>query len=286
MPRNIKILGILLIAVTFLLILSMTALAVLKYKARHYERKLTQEETLLKKEATRMLSHLKKGDDASVFKMFNSTFVREIELAKFQSTMNLWRNGRTIKRIRITNIMTMGRGGHITSWVTFDNNQKSFLYQSWIKTSQGWRLLWFNKVLPQSLAYGISDDKEIQKIKQMTIEELFNNQAIVRIIGNLKIPDTIMVVATSENKKLNFQLTNHTILELPEDIIKAHTLRARSLFYIEFATIRILDDIATCFVDIHPFYKDLPKLNRTRGMLLYFTKQKNQWVFDSQGTKW
>jgi len=109
----------------------------------------------------------------------------------------------------------------------------------------------------------------------MTLDELFNNRAIFRLIGNLKIPDTIMVVLPTESKKSNFLLTNHTVLELPKDIIKVHSLRARSLFYLEFATLRILDDIATCFIDVHPFYKELPKLDHTSGMLLYFTKQND-----------
>jgi len=111
-----------------LIILFTTALQVLKYKARHYQRKLTREEQVLKKETVKMLSFMKKGDDISVYNTFNQTFVREIDFSKFQSIMNLWRNGRTIKRIKISNVMTMGSGGHVASWVIFNNNQNSFLY--------------------------------------------------------------------------------------------------------------------------------------------------------------
>jgi hypothetical protein len=98
-----------------LIILSTTALQVLKYKVRHYQQKLTQEEQVLKKETVKMLSFMKKGDDISVYNTFNQTFVREIDFSKFQSIMNLWRNSRTIKRIKISNVMTMGTGGYVTS---------------------------------------------------------------------------------------------------------------------------------------------------------------------------
>jgi hypothetical protein len=94
----------------------------------------------------------------------------------------------------------------------------------------------------------------------------------------VKLPDGI--------KKSYFRLEDYQIQEYTKDEMKTKKFDISTPFYLEFATIRILGDLVTTFIDIRPLFKNIPKLDRTRGLQLYFIKQDNQWKFDSYGVKW
>ncbi len=245
-----------------------------------------QDEYLLLKEVRKLIKGLKENNDSLVYSLFNLTFTKENRYDSFASILSQWRNGRKIKRIKIQKLSILGRGGNITSWVTFDNREQKFLFQSWIKTKTGWKILWLSKLLPQTFAYGQNNSDEIKQIKSLTLKQLITQQDIKRIIKENPIPETIIIASPKGAPKLYFRLPNYVVREWTADEIKKSYFKTGALFFLEFATIRILGDIATCYIDIKPLYRQIPHLTRTRGLQLYFVKENNQWVFDSYGSKW
>ncbi|MCX7785959.1 MAG: hypothetical protein N2201_07070 [candidate division WOR-3 bacterium] len=256
------------------------------YKILQLRRVQTQEQSLLHKEVRKLLKGLKDNKDSLVYSLFDSAFIKANNLDSFISVLHQWRNGRKIKKIKIQKLTILGRGGHITSWVTFDNREKVFLYQSWIKTKTGWKILWLSKLLPQSFAYAENDSNEIKKIKLLALEQLITRQGIRRVIGENPIPETLIIALAQNSKKLHLRLQGYTIREWTHNEIRKNYFKTGALFFLEFATIRILNDIATCYVDIKPLYLRIPRLSRNRGLQLYFIKENNSWQFDSYGSRW
>ncbi len=281
--KKIKIIIIVFLGIAFCTI---SAFRILQYVYYINRQKISKEQQVLLNEVIKMHHALKSSNDTLLFHIFNPTFIREVDTQKFKTALNKWRNGRKLKRIKIQRFMIFGRGGHVTCWVTFDNKEKTFLYQSWINTSAGWKLMWLTKVLPHSLSYGTSDEKQIQKLKQLTLQELIGNRSITRINQNLPIPETLVVVLPKGTKKSIFRIPGHVIKQLTHDEIKANVSKLHAYYYLEFATIRVLDDIATSYIDIYPLYVKVPGLSRIRGLQLFFIRKNNQWEFDDQGTKW
>lgn len=245
-----------------------------------------QDEYLLMKACRKLIKGLKENNDFLVYSLFNTTFIKENNYDSFASVLTQWRGGRKIKKIKIQKLSVLGRGGNITSWVTFDNREQKFLYQSWIKTKTGWKVLWLSKLLPQTFAYGVDDREEIKQIKLLALKELIPQQGIKRIIVEHPIPETIIIATAKGTPKLYPRLPNYVIREWTPEEIKRYYFKTGALFFLEFATIRILDDIATCYVDIKPLYRQIPRLTRNRGLQLYFIKENNTWYFDSYGSKW
>ncbi len=258
-----------------------TAHRIVRMKKAH-----AQDEYLLMEAGRKLIKGLKENNDSLVYALFNATFIKENNYDSFVSVLTQWRGGRKIKKIKIQKLSVLGRGGHITSWVTFDNREQKFLYQSWIKSKTGWKILWLSKLLPQTFAYGIDDGEEIKQIKLLALKELIPRQGIKRIIVEHPIPETIIIATAKGTPKLYPRLPNYVIREWTPEEIKRYYFKTGALFFLEFATIRILDDIATCYVDIKPLYRQIPRLTRNRGLQLYFIKENNTWYFDSYGSKW
>jgi hypothetical protein len=235
-------------------------------------------------------NHLSKAlgnyDLAALYDIFNATFRQEVDTSTFYSAVNKWLKGRKVKKVSLDNLAVLGRGGYITGWILFDNNEKTFLYQHWIRNKDGWKLLWLTKILPHTLTYGVSNQAEITKVRNRTLEELISRRGIKNITRGLPMPETIPVRIFEPSQKSNFQIPAHTIMEMTIDEIKAQARKFGALYYLEFATTRILDDVATSYVDIHPLYKNLTGLKRYRGLELFFVRVNDNWEFDSYGSRW
>ena len=281
--KKVEIIIASILFIVFSCLLGIRFIAYLRFKNRY---KLTKEELVLYDNVKKMHSALTRGNDSLLFRMFNQTFIKEVEFEDFSFYLDNWRNNRTVRQVKMQHIEIMGRGGHVTSWVTFHNRQKFFLFQSWINTKKGWKILWLNKALPNELFYGQPNEKELRKLKLSVLHELITNQNIQRITGNLPLPDTLIVIQPDDMAQSRFHIEGYEIIEMSKSDIKSHVGKINAPFYLEFATIRIVDDIATCYIDVHPLYKFGPPLDRTRGLQFYFIWKNNRWEFDSQGSKW
>lgn len=281
--KRFRIVILIILAVIFCLLVS---IRIAKYVTKQRLLQSNKERSLLLHEKTRLVKALEKNDISAIYSIFNATFRAEVDSQEFSSYLTTWLKGRKVKKVKLQKVMVFGRGGHITSWVSFNNNEKTFLYQSWIKTKNGWKLLWLTRILPSNLNYGATHKSEIFKIQQYSLEKLIVENEISQITGDLTVPKTILIKRIENSPKHNFRLVNRTVHELTNDEIKRTAKKYGALFYLEFGSSRIIEDIATCYVDIHPLHKNIPHLHRIRGRQLYFVRENNQWVFDSYGTKW
>jgi hypothetical protein len=279
----IKKIRLILIIIAGILICVLAGMKVYQYHLVQNKQNLQKESLLLLQEENEFANALQKNDVNLIYNMFNSTFIRETDIQTFTSILENWLNGRSVKKLKVQNQLIYGRGGHITSWVSFNNGEKEFLYQQWINTTNGWRLLWLTKLLPSEFSYGVSDKKEIKNLQQQVLNQLIVEEGISLLIGDASIPETVIIVLDRNEKKSNLKLPDRTVREVPRDEIKKNML---ALFYIKFATIRILEDIATSYVNIIcPLYENGSVYNRTRGIQLFFIKENGKWKFDSYGTR-
>lgn len=248
--------------------------------------KMSDEQKELLTEAQKMHLALRQGNDSILYDFFNNTFKQEIDIDRFKLALNEWRNNRKVTKVKVQQVKVYSLGGHITSWVTFNNKEKFFLFQSWIKTNDGWKLMWLTKILPQTFSYGMSDEIQIQRLKQLTLIELIDKQLLKQIHPDLPIQETLVVVLPLGMKKSHFRIPNHVIKQLLKTEITENIRNLHAYYYLEFAAIRVLDNIATAYVDIYPLYQNVPGLRRVRGLQLYFVRDNGQWKFLHLGTKW
>ncbi|MEO0131453.1 MAG: hypothetical protein ABIK73_00725 [candidate division WOR-3 bacterium] len=252
----------------------------------------THEDKLLYTKITELSNALIKNTPNAIYNLFNSSFQATVLWDSFLNAYQNWLNNRKIKGIRFTNIKRIGRLGHVSSLIRFNTNEEKYMYQSWILTQKGWRLVWLTNFLPKTfLRYGEGQKYSIQEIKQLAIKELFENGRIKLITHSLKIPKTIFIKAERSRKQTYYHAPGYTIKELTLPAIKTQAYKTDAFYYVEFATIRIIDDIASIYIDIVPLYREVPGLNRRRGLQLFFVNQnypcpEAHWVYEGVGALW
>lgn len=259
------------------------------YRFNFFPRRLGQDihVNALMKEVKKFNRSLQKNDTRAIYNLFNSSFRNETSFEEFHQAYLVWLNNRKFTEMKIQQVGASERTGFVACMLAFKNKPEAFLYQSWIKTGSGWKIVWLNRLLPREmLSYGENQVAEIQIIKNRTLHELFNNNLIYLIIGNVETPKEIFIEAVPNHPPVDYVLSNYTIRELPIKDIMKQLPNTDAFFWLEFATVRIIDDIASIYIDIHPMYPNLPGLSRTKGVQLYFIKQDNYWHFDSPGSHW
>lgn len=282
--KTVRIFYVILIAVLLLVIVS------LRYAKFHQHPKYQNSNTNVKslmREVDKLTLAFAKKDAEAVYNLFNSAFRNETSFDEFNSAFSSWFDKRKFVRMKIQHAGASFRTGYVSCLLEFHKQQDIFLYQSWIKTGRGWQLVWLNKLLPREmLIYGENDKRQLQKIKQRSLDELLTNNLIALITGDVEIPKNIFVKTDSYQTNSDFFVPGYTIREMPLKDIIAQAASNRALFWLEFATVRIIEDIASIYIDVHPLYRDIPKLTRTRGIQLYFIHKDNHWYFDSPVSRW
>jgi hypothetical protein len=146
--------------------------------------------------------------------------------------------------------------------------------------------MWLTKVLPRNLYYGESHLSDNRKIQEASLEKLIIDNSINRVTADLKIPNIIIIKLADNTRKKNYYLPGYTIYELTNVEIKRQAQKLGALFYLEFGNTRIIENIASCYIGVHPIKKNIPQLYRIRGEQFYYVKEDGIWHFDSYGTKW
>ncbi len=281
-----KIKKIILIVLVCVLIIFITR-AIIKYR-QFYQYSASKEDIKSFSAVVETLNNaLKQKDINKLYNLFNSAFQKEVSFDKFKQSYLDWLGAREYSSMKIQSLRVLGRIGHVSSKLKFKDSPETFLYQSWIKTSRGWRLVWLNRLLPKEmLHYGESQKYEIQILKQRSLEELFVHDKIRLITRDLQIPKNIFIETKQARSKSFYQLSNFIVNELTKQEIMAQAHKTDAYYYLEFATVRIIDDIASVYIDIHPLYANIPRLNRSRGIQLFFIRNNEGWDFDSPGARW
>lgn len=239
------------------------------------------------------INALAQKDGVRIYRMFNSTFQSEVPMSKLQAAIDRWYGDNSFKGVRFGAVNIFGLSGHITSWVSFQNSfTPKFISQYWIKTDQGWRLMWLSGILNhRDFNYGERDtiaQKEIMQLMLVQAIDDFGTEIIfpeVELSNNLAIlihPDRMRLYRTKIGNFKNriFWLTQNE-LEEGYRSLKINT-------YFDFGMVRVMDEIAIGALDIVPIPSAVPrpKFKRRHSVSMFFKKEAGEWAFAGYGSKW
>lgn len=228
------------------------------------------------------------GDSRTIFNMFVPQFQEEIGFERFDSALSAWYAGRRIVRARSLVVNITGLGGHVSTWPFFAGRRNySYLYQSWLFTDQGWKLIWLSRVLNQSHQYGQSDTMEMGNVVEAALTYLCTPAGLNELRRGLRLPDTVVVVWRLPKKGAPLRLPGRSAVILMPDQLRQGRKIPDVPLYFEIAAVRILGNLATCAVDLVLSPPDEPgRPRRSLGIQLYLEKKAGNWQIHSRGRKW
>jgi hypothetical protein len=236
------------------------------------------------------INALARKDGLVIHRMFNSTFQREIPPQKLQAAIDRWYAGRSFKKVKFGRVNIFGLSGHITSWVLFQNsNVPAFIYQYWIKTDRGWRLMWLTGILNhKEFIYGVSDTIAQKEIVQLMLEKAVSNLGLEKIFPQVDLAYNIAIIHRSGQGDVKINLPHNRIFWLTKEELHSKYNRLKINTYLEFGMVRVMDNIALGALDIIPITSALPppEIKRRRSISMFFQKENDKWVFAGYGSMW
>jgi hypothetical protein len=254
--------------------------------------------TTLRRRAADFDDAFRSGQFARVYRLFNSDFRDEVTEARLDSGLTRWVAGRSVRRVSITHIEVKGPSGLVSSNIYFDEPERKvgpwtipryeYLFQFWIRTEEGWQLLWLNKVLdPIALDYGHRDTASLQEILQLALNEIVTRTGLEQKLGISAGTAPIVLLSHGPSDR-TVSLAGRKVLWLSRDEILAHPGQLGISFYIDVQPIRILKHLAIGTFDIIPLRQSNVAPQRVHSIKLFFVRdsEHGKWTFADYGSKW
>jgi hypothetical protein len=223
------------------------------------------------------------GDARELFRLFVPAFREEISFARFESTLNAWYAGRTVKSARSKVVDIRGPGGYASTWVTFAGDERVFyMFQRWLHTSAGWNLIWLTNILDQSFQYGRADTVELEAVIDASMRFLLEGGGLARIRRGLLPPDSVFVLHT-RTRESEF-IADRPVFWFAESKPDRDAIRAPYYFRVQLA--QVLGEIALCNIDLKPTDPRNPgTLGRRRSIELNLSldPDSDEWSVSSIG---
>lgn len=232
-----------------------------------------------------------------IYRLFNSDFRDELTEAELAEGVRLWLAGRKVRRIVITHIEVSGLSGLVSSNVYFERSDSTrtasgpaedYLFQSWIRTRQGWQLLWLNKILdPVAQDYGRRDTGAIREIIQLSLDEVVTRTGLERTLG-VAVGGAPIVLLSHGAADRAVSLAGRDVLWLTREEIAARQQQLGITFYIDIQPIRVLKHIAIGTFDVIPLYPSPDGRRRPRSIKLFLVRESahGKWEFADYGSRW
>jgi hypothetical protein len=233
-----------------------------------------------------------------VYRLFNSDFREELTEAQLDSGLTLWLAGRRVHRLAITHIEVRGLSGLVSSNIYFEAPsgaagpltvpKSEFLFQFWIRTQDGWQLLWLNKVLdPIALDYGHRDTASLKEILQLALDEIITRTGLEQKLGIASGTAPIVLLTHGASDRA-ISLAGRKILWLSKDEILVQQKNLRISFYIDVQPIRVLKHLAIGTFDIVSLRSGVVDRRPARSIKLFFVRESEhgKWEFADYGSKW
>jgi hypothetical protein len=233
-----------------------------------------------------------------VYRLFNSDFRDEVTEMQLDRTLNLWLAGRNVRRVSTTHIEVKGLSGLVSSNIYFNESapgagpakipEFEYLFQSWIRTAEGWQLLWLNKVLdPIALDYGHRDTAALQEILQLALDEIITGTGLEQKLGISSGSAPIVLLVHGASDRV-VSLSGRKVLWLSREEILAQQRQLGISFYIDVQPIRVLKHLAIGTFDIISLPQGNARPQRTRSIKLFFVRdsEHGKWEFADYGAKW
>ncbi len=278
-----------LIAVVVGVILALAIFLIVRSNIQGSVPGVSPERNELAKHGYSFLKALAQKDIAKIYRMFNIAFQKEISQEKLEKAINHWFSNDKYKTAKVGTVNISGLSGQITTWISFrKSSEPKFVYQYWINTNSGWRLMWLSGILNhRDFIYGDSDTTAQKEIMQLMIEQAAAG-LVEEIFPGLEIDEVIIVLKQLKRKYAKIILPENRVFWLTEDEIEKRYARFGIDTYFEFGMIRVLDGVAIGALDIVPILsaEPPPKITRRRSIEMFFKKINNEWVFVDYGSKW
>jgi len=232
-----------------------------------------------------------------VYRLFNSDFRNELTEVQLDAGIKSWLAGRRVRRMTITHLEVKGLSGLVSSNLYFDHpdttvhdskQEQEYLFQYWIRTQDGWQLLWLNKILdPIALDYGHRDTAALQEILQLALEEIVAGTGLERMLG-IDVGTAPIVLLSHGASDRAVSLARHRVLWLTREEIAAQQPKLRIPFYIDVQPIRILKHLAIGTFDVVPLRQSANDRRQVRSIKLFFVRERegDKWEFADYGSKW
>jgi hypothetical protein len=243
----------------------------------------------LLKQVNRLNGFLKKGSGKGIYTLFNVAFQKEIPEERFILAFTNWLNGKKTKRIETKFIYPTGIIASVSTWLWQDKDNYQYLYSNWIKTDSGWKLLWLSPVLNQDFDYARGEVEERKEILSLAIEKVLSEDNLVRNFRQNQVPRALIILKKGRPEEdIIPRKSSIPILWLTKAEIEKKSQYLSFPFYLDFAAIRIIENLATIYLDLIPIPNgDNPKRSRLRGLQFQFQKNREGvWEFISYGAKW
>jgi hypothetical protein len=240
---------------------------------------------------------LNAGRVGRIFRLFNSDFREEITEDQLADGIRLWLAGRKIRRIAVTHIEVAGLSGLVSSNVYFERSDTSrnarassqdYLFQSWIRTPDGWQLLWLNKILdPVAQDYGRRDTGAIREVLQLSLDEIITGTGLERTLG-VEVSGAPIVLLSHGASDRAVSLTGRKVLWLTRAEIADREQQLGIKFFIDVQPIRVLKHIAIGTFDIVPLSPGPDGRRRPRSIKLFLVRDsaRGKWEFADYGSRW
>jgi hypothetical protein len=166
--------------------------------------------------------------------------------------------------------------------------EQEFLFQYWVRTDEGWQLLWLNRILdPVALDYGHRDTAALQEILQLALEQVIAGAGLERMLG-IAVGAAPIVLLSHGASDRTVSLAGRRVLWLTRDEIAAQQPKLRIPFYIDVQPIRVLKHLAIGTFDIVPLRQSADDRRQTRSIKLFFVREREggKWEFADYGSKW
>ncbi len=228
------------------------------------------------------------GRAQDAYLMFLDAFRDENRFSRFDSALSAWYAGRKINRARSRVIDIRGLGGHASTWIVFeDEDDYSYVYQKWFQSGNGWQLMWLSRILDRSFYYGTSDTAELDAVSEAALRYLTTEEGLARMSRRISPPDIVVAVQPGRKDSGPGQIQGCPVLWLTREETRHVELAPDVTFFYQFATVRILGELALATVDLRPFDPDRPgPIGRRRAIELFLKQQDGTWQIHSIGKTW
>jgi hypothetical protein len=298
LKRRIVVAGTVVLIVALLLVVS--ALLVPSRVLRGLVGAQGSDTTQLGRRAEELARALKSGATDRIYRLFNSSFRAEFSARELDSVFQVWRRGRTVNRIVTSHREILGPSGMVSTHVFFkdaanDTAQSlipgtrlprtaDFVFQTWLRTSRGWELLWLSKILdPIEMDYGRTDTVSLREILQLGLTQIITKGGMESLTGVMEGPRRVVLQSRGVSDR-QLTLPGREVIWLEKDSIEAYRRRLGVDYYIDIQPLRILKEIAIGTFDIVPLTQDGP--TRRRSIRMLFVQKGGRWRFADYGTVW
>ncbi len=238
-----------------------------------------------KREANQFTSSCKRKDAKGIYRLFNPTFKKEISEEEFKNYFEDWLRGKRMKRVETKFVHITGLTAQVSTWIWEDQRNYQYLFANWIKTDSGWRLFWLSPILPDELRYGDGEIKERKDLLLLAIERALEFGGFKEKFPQFTLPKKIIFLKKGRPEEgISLTKKGNKIFWLTGEEIERE--KEPPPYYFDFGAIRILDNIATVYLDIIPIKGEEKFAFRQRGLQFQFKKTNRTWQFVGYGAQW